>query len=117
MFKAEEEANNMIRLAEQKKETILGQAISDAEAEIAHLRSQYEADFEKKVSQNTNNFTQLDKEVQDTLKVNSKEFEASKGQVVELLLKRIFTVKTEVERNIKKDYKCLFEEHKIIRDN
>lgn len=39
LFKAEEEANKIIRIAEEKREKILEQAINDAEAEIANLRN------------------------------------------------------------------------------
>ena len=45
LFRAEEEANNMIRVAEEKREKILEQAIQDAENEIAKLRDEFERDF------------------------------------------------------------------------
>lgn len=40
----------MIKLAEEKREKIMEQAINDAETEINSLREQYEADFLKKTS-------------------------------------------------------------------
>lgn len=51
----------MIRVAEEKKEKILEQAIQDAEAEISKLRDEYDGEFQKKAGQNTNNFSELDK--------------------------------------------------------
>lgn len=48
LFKAEEDANNMIRVAEEKREKILEQAIQDAESEIAKLREEFETEFQKK---------------------------------------------------------------------
>lgn len=50
LFRAEEEANRMIRLAEEKREKIMEQAIRDAETEIDNLREQYETEFQKKAS-------------------------------------------------------------------
>lgn len=46
----------MIKMAEEKREKIMEQAIKDAENEITTLREQYEAEFRQKTSQNTNNF-------------------------------------------------------------
>lgn len=107
LFKAEEEANKTIKIAESKKETILDQAISDANEEITILRKQYEEEFQKKIAKNTNNFEELEIEVKDTQAQNDGEFNSHKNMVVNTLVDRIFNVRLELERNVQKDYSGL----------
>ena len=45
LFKAEEDANRTIRIAEEKRETILGQAVRDAEIEIESFKNEKEKEF------------------------------------------------------------------------
>ena len=107
LFKAEEEANKTIKIAESKKETILDQAISDANEEISILRKEYEDEFQKKIAKNTNNFQELENEVKTTRAQNDNEFNTHRNKVVTTLVDRIFSVRLELERNVKKDYSSL----------
>ncbi len=104
LFKAEEEANKTIKIAEDKKELILDQAISDANEEISHLRKKYEKELQEKISKNTNNFAELEEEVETTVALNKKEYDKSKEKVLNFLLDRVFNVSLQLERNVLKDF-------------
>ncbi len=108
LFKAEEEANKMIRQAEEKKQSIMDEAYSQSKEEIAERRKQMELEFQGKTQKNQNNFDQLVKEASETKKKNDEEFRVNKDKVVDMLMKRIFTVDLELPRNVRGDF------HKVI---
>ena len=111
LFKAEEEANKMIRQAEEKKQAIMDEAYSQSKEEIAEKRKQMEFEFQSKAQKNQNNFDLLVKEAAETKKKNDEEYKAHKNEVVELLMKRIFNVNLELPRNVRGDF------HKVFKKN
>ncbi len=108
LFKAEEEANKMIRQAEEKKQSIMDEAYAQSKEEIAERRKQMEVEFQGKTQKNQNNFDQLVKEASETKKTNDEEFRVHKDKVVDMLMKRIFTVDLELPRNVRGDFHKVF---------
>lgn len=104
LFKAEEEANEIIRRAEERRDELLEVAIHDAHAEIADLRKKEEKKFEEFTKANKNNFDEIEKSTQDTKKRAEKEFKENKDKVIEFLLVRIANVKLDLQRNVKGDF-------------
>lgn len=86
LFKAEEEANKIIMVAEEKKENILEQAIGDANKEVENLRNQYEQEFQEEVSKNKNDFSQLDTHINKEIQTSDKDYKQNKAKVLDLLL-------------------------------
>ncbi len=111
LFKAEEEANKMIRQAEEKKQSIMDEAYAQSKEEIAERRKQMELEFQGKAQKNQNNFDQLVKESTETKKKNDEEFRTHRDKVVDLLMKRIFTVDLELPRNVRGDFHKVFKKH------
>ena len=111
LFKAEEEANKMIRQAEEKKQSIMDEAYAQSKEEIAERRKQMEFEFQGKAQKNQNNFDQLVKESTETKKKNDEEFRTHRDKVVDLLMKRIFTVDLELPRNVRGDFHKVFKKH------
>ncbi len=111
LFKAEEEANKMIRTAEDKKQSIMDDAYAQSKDEISERRKQMDLEFQAKTQKNQNNFDVLVKEAVEIKKKNDEEYKAHKSEVVELLMKRIFTVNLELPRNVRGDF------HKVFKKN
>ena len=104
LFKAEEEANTIIKRAEEEREQLLELAIQDANSEIEKLRQEEEQKFAEKAQENQNNFEDLEKETNETKKVSMSDFDKNKEKVVEFLLERIVNVGLDLQRNVKGDF-------------
>ncbi len=104
LFKAEEEANEIIRRAEERREELLEVAIHDANTEIAELRKKEEKKFEEFSRTNQNNFDAIEKSTNDSKKKAEEEYKQNKDKVVDFLLARVCNVKLDLQRNVKGDF-------------
>ena len=104
LFRAEEEANEIIRRAEARREELLEQAVHDANAEINELRQKETRKYEEFTASNKNNFGDIDKSTDSSKKQGEEEFKQNKAKVVDFLLERIANVKLDLQRNVKGDF-------------
>ena len=104
LFKAEEEANDIIRRAEERREELLDVAIQDAHAEIIELRKKEEKKFEEFTKANKNNFEEIERTTEETKKQADEEFSRNKQKVLDFLQTRICNVNLDLQRNVKGDF-------------
>ena len=104
LFKAEDEANEIIRRAEARREELLEQAVHDATAEINELRQKEARKFEDFTASNKNNFQEIEKSTEDQKRKGEEEYKQNKAKVVDFLLDRICTVNLDLQRNVKGDF-------------
>lgn len=107
LLEAEEEANKIIRQAEDKREKMKEEAQQRAKDEIEELRNQMQADFESKKVDTTKEESEIAKKTNEAVKLNEQDYNKNKAKVVDLLVERILHVRYELPRNVQADFESL----------
>lgn len=107
LLKAEEEANRIIKKAEDLRDSMRQSAQDQAKNEIAQLRAQMEKEYQAKRAAEFKDDSDLRKKTDEMIETHKGEYEANKSEVVKMLVDRIMYVKYEVPRNVKADFSVL----------
>lgn len=107
LLQAEEEANKIIRAAEDKREKMKEEAHQRAKEEIEELREQMQADFESRKVDTTKEEKDIAQMTEVAIQRNEEDYQANKDKVVDLLVERILHVRYELPRNVKADFEIL----------
>lgn len=104
LLKAEEEANRIIKRAEDMRDSMRQAALDQTKNEINQLRSQMEKEYQaKKAASSKSDDTLINSSNQQIAK-HDKEFNDNKEGVIKMLAERVMYVKYEVPRNVKADF-------------
>ena len=104
LFKAEEEAGNIVRDAEDERQRILEKAHRQTEEEIQKKRIELESEYEQKIKDYVNNFDQLQEETEMKKKSNEEAFRKNKESVLNMLVERVLEVNLKLPKNVKGEF-------------
>lgn len=107
LLKAEEEANRIIRKAEDLRDSMRLAAQDQAKNEIAQLRAQMEKDYLAKQAAAFGDDSAIAKKTAEAIQLHQGEYDQNKATVVKMLVERIMYVRYEVPRNVKADFSVL----------
>jgi hypothetical protein len=107
LLKAEEEANRIIKKAEDIRDSMRQAAQDQAKSEISQLRAQMEKDYLAKQAAEFKDDSVLKQKTDETIELHRHEYQEHKAEVIKMLVERIMHVKYEVPRNVKADYSVL----------
>lgn len=111
LLKAEEEANRIIKRAEDMRDSMRQAALDQTKSEINQLRAQMEKEYQAKKSASSQNDDSMAKSSDEQIAKHKEEFTANKAEVIKMLVQRVIHVKYEVPRNVKADFDSLRQQH------
>ncbi|CAK77715.1 unnamed protein product (macronuclear) [Paramecium tetraurelia] len=104
LLKAEEEANNIIKVAQKEREKKIKEAKVAADQEIAVFRREEETKYNQEILRrfgSTKEEEELERKTKAEIDKIYQDYEANKLAVVDMLIKRVIEVKLEVPRVVK----------------